>query len=99
MSNHVANRVNTPLNVFSKTGKAQKNGPLGFDAAMLPLLEIHNEIQAKTALEQQLMVDTTFTKNRYYDSVLYLFSLSTINGLYEIDTLGKLEPNWSNKCH
>ncbi|MFY8325489.1 cellulose synthase complex periplasmic endoglucanase BcsZ [Pseudoalteromonas sp. ZZD1] len=99
MSNHVANRVKTPLNVFSKTGKAQKNGPLGFDAAMLPLLEIHNEIQAKTALQQQLMVDTTFTKNRYYDSVLYLFSLSTINKLYEIDTLGKLEPKWSNKCH
>ncbi|MGS0536213.1 cellulose synthase complex periplasmic endoglucanase BcsZ [Pseudoalteromonas sp. SaAl2] len=99
MSNHVANRVKTPLNVFSTTGKAQKNGPLGFDAAMLPLLEIHNEIQAKTALQQQLMVDTTFTKNRYYDSVLNLFSLSTINKLYEIDTLGKLEPKWSNKCH
>ncbi len=98
MSNHVINKAKAPLNVYAKTGKAERIGPLGFDAALLPLLATYKETQTMTAIQQQLMVDTTFTKTRYYDSVLYLFGIGAVNKLYNIDQFGKLIPRWSNEC-
>ncbi|MGB1290480.1 MAG: cellulose synthase complex periplasmic endoglucanase BcsZ [Pseudoalteromonas sp.] len=98
MSDHVVRLSGSPLNTYAKTGKVQKYGPRGFDAALLPLLAVFNEDEAMTALQQKLMIDTSFTKSRYYDSVLYLFGTSTVNKQFAIDEMGKLTPHWSTEC-
>ncbi|XKF03240.1 cellulase [Pseudoalteromonas mariniglutinosa] len=95
---HLTENLKSPLNSFAKTGKMSKSGPRGFDAALMPLLAIYDEHETLTALQQQLMVDTSFTTHRYYDSVLYLFATSTLNKRFEIDEHGKLTPNWSTGC-
>ncbi|BDF93582.1 MULTISPECIES: cellulose synthase complex periplasmic endoglucanase BcsZ [Pseudoalteromonas] len=95
---HVVNRTNAPLTTYAQTGKADKNGPQGFNAALLPLLAINNKNETLTALQQQMMIDTSFTTTRYYDSVLYLFGTSTLNKQFRIDEMGKLVPNWSSEC-
>jgi len=98
MSDHVVRLSGSPLNTFAKTGDVQKYGPRGFDAALLPLLAIYNENETVTALQQKLMIDTSFTTKRYYDSVLYLFGTSAINKQFTIDEMGKLTPHWSTEC-
>ena len=98
MSDHVVRLSGSPLNTFANTGKVQKYGPRGFDAALLPLLAAYNEDETMTALQQKLMIDTSFTTKRYYDSVLYLFGTSTISKQFTIDEMGKLIPHWSTEC-
>ncbi len=44
------------------------------------------------------MVDKSFSKSRYYDSVLNLFGSSTLDKRFAILADGTLQPNWSDEC-
>lgn len=90
------NRV--PLQTNVETGKVTGSGPAGFMAAMMPLLADKGKSQTSSSLQQQLMMDTRFITNRYYDSVLYLFGSAAASQRFSIDKQGALIPNWSNEC-
>ena len=98
MVKHVVEHTKAPLKSYASSGKLTSNGPQGFAAALLPLVAINNETKTLTALQQQLMMDSSFTTSRYYDSVLYLFGSSTLNQRFSIDKMGKLTPRWSSEC-
>ncbi|WP_213608700.1 cellulose synthase complex periplasmic endoglucanase BcsZ [Pseudoalteromonas sp.] len=92
-------RGHVPLNTYAKSGKSEKRGPLGFNAALLPLLAEKGNDSFVIAIQQKLMVDKSFTKSRYYDSVLNLFAESTLNKRFKITADGTLKPMWSTECH
>ena len=89
-----------PLNTYAQTGNSDKRGPVGFNAALLPLLATaNNDNDAVTmSIQQKLMVDKSFSKSRYYDSVLNLFGSSTLDKRFAILADGTLQPNWSDEC-
>lgn len=94
----INDRGYVPLNTFSKSGKSEKRGPLGFNAALLPLLAIQDDDSLAMTIQQKLMVDKSFTQTRYYDSVLNLFGTSTLNKRFAITADGTLQPKWSTEC-
>lgn len=98
MVEHLVDNTESPLNTYAKTGEMNESGPSGFTAALLPLLAINNEDEAVKTLQKKLMIDTSFTTTRYYDSILYLFGTSTLNKQFSIDEMGKFIPNWSTEC-
>ena len=98
MANSVTASGKVPLQTNAINGKTRGTGPTGFSAAMLHLLETENQSQAVGAIQQTLMMDTRFTTNRYYDSVLYLFSNGFMTKRFSLDKNGALTTNWSNKC-
>ncbi|MEL0640911.1 cellulose synthase complex periplasmic endoglucanase BcsZ [Pseudoalteromonas aliena] len=87
-----------PLNTFAKSGKSEKRGPVGFNAALLPLLASQNDNSLIMTIQQKLMVNKSFTQTRYYDSVLNLFGTSTLNNRFSITADGTLQPAWSSEC-
>lgn len=87
-----------PLNTYATSGKTQKRGPLGFNAALLPLLASQADDSLVMAIQQKLMVDKSFTQTRYYDSVLNLFGNSALNKRFSITADGTLRPAWSTEC-
>lgn len=87
-----------PLNTYATSGKTQKRGPLGFNAALLPFLASQADDSLVMAIQQKLMVDKSFTQTRYYDSVLNLFGNSALNKRFSITADGTLKPMWSTEC-
>jgi endoglucanase len=94
----IKNRGYVPLNTYSKSGKSEDKGPVGFNAALLPLLASQNDNALVMSIQQKLMVDSSFSQSRYYDSVLNLFGTSTLNKRFLISADGTLQPNWSSEC-
>lgn len=94
----VNDRGYVPLNTFAKTGKSEKRGPVGFNSALLPLLAENTDSAVVMAIQQKLMVDQSFTRTRYYDSVLNLFGTSAFNKRFSITADGTLQPAWSTEC-
>lgn len=94
----IKKRGYVPLNTYATSGKTQKRGPLGFNAALLPLLASQANDSLVMAIQQKLMVDKSFTQTRYYDSVLNLFGNSALNKRFSITADGTLKPMWSTEC-
>jgi endoglucanase len=94
----IKNRGYVPLNTYSQSGKSEDKGPVGFNAALLPLLASQNDNALVMSIQQKLMVDSSFSQSRYYDSVLNLFGTSTLNKRFLISADGTLQPNWSSEC-
>ncbi len=94
----INSRGYVPLNTYARSGKTQKRGPLGFNAALLPMLKENGDDSLAMAIQQKLMVDKSFTQTRYYDSVLNLFGSSALNKRFSITADGTLKPRWSTEC-
>lgn len=94
----IKNRGYVPLNTYSQSGKSEDKGPVGFNAALLPLLASQNDNALVMSIQQKLMVDSSFSQSRYYDSVLNLFGTSTLNKRFLISADGTLQPKWSSEC-
>jgi len=94
----IKKRGYVPLNTYSQSGKSDKRGPLGFNAALLPLLAEQGNDELVMAIQQKLMIDKSFTQTRYYDSVLNLFGESAVNKRFKITADGTLQPTWSTEC-
>ena len=94
----IEERGHVPLNTYAQSGKSEKRGPLGFNAALLPLLAEQGNDELVMAIQQKLMIDNSFTQTRYYDSVLHLFGESAVNKRFKITADGTLQPTWSTEC-
>jgi endo-1,4-beta-D-glucanase Y len=80
-----------PEQVNTVTGVYSGKGPIGFSAALLPIMEGHT-----SALEiQRLRVDNTpMIPGEYYNSVLRLFGQGWNEHHYRFTTQGELIPEW-----
>lgn len=88
-----------PLNTYAQSGNTSKRGPVGFQSAVLPLLATtEKNDRIIMSIQQELMIDNSFTRTRYYDSVLNLFGNSLLNQRFSISAQGSLTPSWINKC-
>ncbi|MBA4500832.1 cellulose synthase complex periplasmic endoglucanase BcsZ [Marinobacterium marinum] len=87
-----------PEHVDSLEGMAQGTGPVGFSAALLPLLAARPEWQP--LLQQQLdRVQAQPPEPRaYYNNSLLLFGLGWHQGFYCFDKRGRLRPAWLSSC-
>ena len=88
-----------PRQMNPLTGQAQDDGPVGFSAAMLPML---SEPQNRVALINQLsrlLDDPPWEgRARYYDQVLTLFGLGWHQGRYRFDKDGRLQRGGDGSC-
>lgn len=86
-----------PENIDTTSGKTRGSGPVGFSAALLPLLAAREE---HTALQQQrdrLHRHPPRRKN-YYNRVLALFGMGWDERRYRFDADGRLLPSWEDAC-
>ncbi|SFC72224.1 cellulose synthase complex periplasmic endoglucanase BcsZ [Pseudoalteromonas denitrificans] len=87
-----------PLNTYANTGKYKKKASSGFMAALLPLLKnTHNHFFYQQEYQNLQIALLEKPNKNYYQSVLMLFSLSFIDGLYHFDKNGFLFTHWNNQ--
>lgn len=82
-----------PETVNVETGEGSGQGPVGFSAAMLPLLAALNE---KDGLHQQRQRLLQSPASGYYNRVLGLFGQGWDERRYRFDAKGWLIPGWEN---
>ncbi|WP_312283741.1 cellulose synthase complex periplasmic endoglucanase BcsZ [Candidatus Igneacidithiobacillus taiwanensis] len=100
MPSYLESHILPPLTVNWLTGKAAGEGPVGFSAAVMPLLKrLH---RTESFDNQQLRLTADFDPKtglygkhpRYYDENLTLFAMGFLNGVYAFSKNGALEPAW-----
>lgn len=98
MIQYVVQHGAPPLEVNTIKPTATGTGPVGFSAALLPMLAIHDQ---KPILEQQrlrVVNSQLFERwDNYYDQVLTLFGAGWLEKRYRFERDGKLLPTWN--CH
>ncbi|MES2830559.1 MAG: cellulose synthase complex periplasmic endoglucanase BcsZ [Pseudomonadota bacterium] len=85
-----------PLEIDTLSGAAQGYGPVGFSAALLPILAVYDR---KPLLQQQhlrvINAAPLERRNNYYEQVLTLFGLGWLERRYRFDADGALQPDWT----
>ena len=84
-----------PEHINSRTGTSYGSGPLGFSAALLPLLaqspQLAETNQSASLQAQELrLANAPLDDNAYYDSVLRLFGEGWHQGRYRFNAAGEL---------
>ncbi len=97
MARFVDNHGYPPESIDTLTGKANNEGPIGFSAAMLPLLQALGLNKAAQA-QMQRMSDQPISEDHYYNQVLSLYALGWHENLYRFDPKGNLTPRWMSSC-
>ncbi|WP_375056618.1 cellulose synthase complex periplasmic endoglucanase BcsZ [Zobellella sp. DQSA1] len=83
-----------PERVDAQTGEAVGRGPVGFSAALLPMLQNG----ALADAQRRRLATNPPGDQAYYDSVLTLFGLGWDQRRYRFDEAGKLLPEWDQSC-
>jgi len=87
-----------PLNTFAQTGRLEKKGPVGFDAALLPLLMIHSSTDIADLWANRIRTNlVTDSNDEYYNNVLALFGLGWYDNQYRFSDTGGLLLPWAEK--
>ncbi|OIO73413.1 MAG: endo-1,4-D-glucanase [Gallionellaceae bacterium CG1_02_56_997] len=97
MARLVENQGAPPKEIHIITGHANRPGPSGFSAAMLPFLLASGYDRAAQA-QLALLDEQPIAEDSYYDQVLALFALGWRDELYQFDSKGNLIPRWTTKC-
>lgn len=84
-----------PEKVDTATGKSTGNGPVGFSAALLPLLATRPDV---LAVQRQRINDNPLDNNAYYNASLLLFGQGWDQQRYRFNRQGELQPSWGNQC-
>ncbi|MDF0604985.1 cellulose synthase complex periplasmic endoglucanase BcsZ [Neisseriaceae bacterium TC5R-5] len=88
-----------PRQIDTRSGQMEGDGPVGFSAALLPLLQSSG---AQAALQQQLArlnaLPLSQRPDNYYDHVLTLFGLGWQQGRYRFGSQGQLQTRWDSAC-
>ena len=96
MISHIRNFGHPPESVNILNGKAERPGPIGFSAAVLPLLDAVGD---KRTLKMQLdrLQAKPLRPDEYYGQVLSLFGRGWLDGFYRFAANGRLLPQWKSK--
>jgi len=89
-----------PESVNTLTGqplRADNPGPSGFSAALLPFLKARGDAAALEA--QQLRLEAKPVADQaYYEQMLRLFALGSLEGRFQFTLEGSLVPQWRERC-
>ena len=88
MATLTAKRGLPPEHINSQTGQSAGTGPVGFSAALLPLLAQSNPASAE--VQRQRLANAPFDEQAYYDTVLRLFGEGWSDGRYRFNGAGEL---------
>lgn len=77
------------------TGKTRGYGPVGFSAALLPLLSEH---PAVLAVQRQRITDNPPGNDAYFSASLTLFGQGWDQQRYRFNHQGELQPAWGSQC-
>ena len=87
-----------PESVDARSGKASGHGPLGFSAALLPLLASHADGHNALETQRKRLRDQPAEAQGYYNLVLAMFGQGWDEARYRFDNNGRLLPAWSAPC-
>lgn len=87
-----------PESVDARTGKAIGHGPIGFSAALLPLLASTVDGHGALEVQRKKLRDQPVEAQGYYDHVLSMFGRGWDEDRYRFDNDGRLLPAWSAPC-
>ena len=86
-----------PEHVDSVSGIATGTGPVGFSAAMLPLLSASGA-SAAAAVQRERVQQAPALADAYYNQSLLMFGQGWDEQRYRFDKDGRLVPNWKGSC-
>jgi endoglucanase len=99
LSGFVAAHGFPPERVDTRTGVAGPNeGNGGFSAAVAPYLSALGRTDLADAQVQRSRMLAQKSPPGYYSSVLMLFGLGYLQGLYHFDAQGRVAPAWTTRC-
>lgn len=87
-----------PEKVDSAAGTDTGTGPVGFSAALLPLLAASPQSAAALAAQRQRLQQQPPLADAYYNQSLALFGQGWDQQRYRFDKDGHLVPNWTAAC-
>lgn len=84
-----------PESTHTHSGEAAGYGPVGFSAALLPLLSDQPET---LAVQRQRINDNPPGNDAYFSASLTLFGQGWDQQRYRFNRQGKLQPSWGSQC-
>lgn len=87
-----------PESVDALSEKLSGHGPVGFSAALLPLLATAPGGHAALEAQRKRLHEQPVEPRAYYNQVLALFGQGWDEGRYRFDNNGRLLPAWSAPC-
>src|SRR3989344_61311 len=87
-----------PEHVDSDTGEIMNAGPVGFSAALLPLLASDASAAAALSAQREHMRQSPPLADAYYNQSLVMFGQGWDEHRYRFDKDGRLQPNWTSPC-
>lgn len=87
-----------PEQVDTATGQQSGTGPVGFSAALLPLLASDPTLAAALAAQRERLHHEPALTNAYYNQSLLMFGQGWDEQRYRFDKDGRLLPNWTGTC-
>ena len=90
---------NLPESVNTLTGSSSGIAPLGFSAALAPLLKTSKKLfLLKSQTERAQLLQYSSPPPIYYDYVLSLFGMGWIENRYRFSDNGQINLNWNSAC-
>jgi len=87
-----------PEQVDIATGQQSGTGPVGFSAALLPLLGSDPTLAAALAAQRERLHHEPALADAYYNQSLLMFGQGWDEKRYRFDKDGRLQPNWTGTC-
>ncbi|MDF9776138.1 cellulose synthase complex periplasmic endoglucanase BcsZ [Pseudomonas baetica] len=87
-----------PEHVDSATGESMGAGPVGFSAALLPLLASDASAAAALSEQREHLRQSAPLADAYYNQSLVMFGQGWDEHRYRFDKDGRLQPNWTSPC-
>ncbi len=87
-----------PESIDTHTLETHGQAPVGFLAALLPLLVHFKFSSAVESYRRQIEAESLKDHQHYYSDALTLFGLGWVEGRYRFDRHGDLSVRWSGSC-
>jgi endoglucanase len=87
-----------PERIDTRTLEMRGKAPLGFSAALLPLMTHFKMSAAAQSIRRSVESSALKDNQHYYSDVLSLFGLGWQEQRYRFDRQGRLHPEWSEPC-
>jgi endoglucanase len=87
-----------PERIDSATGAVSGVGPVGFSAALLPLLASAPEADAALKVQRERLRKEPPLAEAYYNQSLMMFGQGWDEHRYRFDKEGRLTPSWGGSC-
>jgi endoglucanase len=94
MARYVRETGAPPESIDILTGVAERSGPPGFSAALLPFLQAQQDSAGLGQQRARLKVQP-LQADAYYEQALALFAQGWMDGYYRYGVDGRLQPRWS----